>query len=76
MQNFEEKMIRRSRNLKKRRRISKRWLIRLARHFDRGGFIPLFENRADNYAVEGFCAQWRRQRTARKASGPSVSEWV
>lgn len=66
MRNFEERMIRKSRNLKHKRKLPRRVLIRLARAFDRGGFIPLFESRADNYAIEGFCAQWHLQRTRRK----------
>ena len=66
MRNFEEKMIRRSINLKGKRELPRRIIHRLARAFRMGKFIPLFRENADNYAIEASMAQFRLRNSQRK----------
>lgn len=73
MRNFDEKMIQRSKNLRKKRKLPPRWIHRLARAFRMGRFIPMFD-RADDYAIEASMAQHRRRVRQRKYNNKRVKQ--
>ena len=66
MKNFEEKMILRAKNLKGKITLPKRWIYKIAKAYDKGMMVPLFEERANNYAIEAACAEMRLQKTKRR----------
>jgi hypothetical protein len=66
MKNFDEKMITKAKNLKSKITLPKRWVYKLARQFDRGLPIPLFENNANNYAIEAECSRRALKKTHRR----------